>query len=226
MSSTTQATPSTSNIQIIIGTALADYTEITGTELSKTPFAIALEQSNSPEVILQLLQEREKAFKEYRDGNRGLIKCVSFAVKLIQPFSGIIREALSQVRHTCHPMTLLTVALSDSLPTNECSVCRHRCSPCCMSLEYDFQWVPCDERVCQAASGVTSSYDALIELFECLGKFLKRLEVYTTIPPTPLMTEVIVKIMVELLTVLALASRQIKQGRFSKYTLTNTLFIA
>ena len=75
---------------------------------------------------------------------------------------------------------------------------------------------PSDEGVCQAASGVTSSYDALLELFECLGNFLKRLEIYTTIPPTPILTEVIVKIMVELLSVLALATKQIKQGRFSK----------
>jgi hypothetical protein len=75
----------------------------------------------------------------------------------------------------------------------------------------------CDIRVCQAASGVTSSYDALLNLFECLGNFLKRMEIYTTIPPTPILTEVVVKIMVELLSVLALASKQIKQGRFSKY---------
>ena len=68
----------------------------------------------------------------------------------------------------------------------------------------------------QAASGVTSSYDALLNLFECLGNFLKRLEVYTRIPPTPMMTDLIVKIIVELLSVLALATKQIKQGRFSK----------
>ena len=49
-----------------------------------------------------------------------------------------------------------------------------------------------------------------------MGNFLKRLEIYTTIPPTPILTEVIVKIMVELLSVLALATKQIKQGRFSK----------
>src|SRR6266446_3384148 len=91
----------------------SDNTQITGTDLSKTPFAVALEQSNSPEVVLQLLQEREKAFKEYRDGNSRLMKCVSFAVKLIQPFSRIIRKALSQVSRTCHPMTLLTVDSSD-----------------------------------------------------------------------------------------------------------------
>ena len=64
-----------------------------------------------------------------------------------------------------------------------------------------------------------SSYDALLELIECLGNFLKRLEIYTTVPPTPILTEVIVKIMVELLSVLALASKQIKQGRFSKCAL-------
>jgi len=49
-----------------------------------------------------------------------------------------------------------------------------------------------------------------------LDNFLKRLEIYTTVPPTPIMTEVIVKIMVELLSVLALASKQIKEGRFSR----------
>ena len=36
-------------------------------------------------------------------------------------------------------------------------------------------------------------------------------------PPTPIMTDIIVKIMVELLSVLALATKQIKQGRFSKW---------
>jgi len=49
-----------------------------------------------------------------------------------------------------------------------------------------------------------------------LGSFLKRLEIYTTIPPTPLMTDIVVTIMVELLSVLALATKQIKEGRFSR----------
>ncbi len=40
------------------------------------------------------------------------------------------------------------------------------------------------------------------------------------IPPNSIMTEIIVKIMVELLSVLALASKQIKQGRFSKCHVT------
>jgi hypothetical protein len=68
----------------------------------------------------------------------------------------------------------------------------------------------------QAASGVSSSYDALVDLFECLGNFLKRLRIYTDLPLSPLMTEISVKIMVELLSVLALATKQIRQGRISK----------
>jgi hypothetical protein len=54
-----------------------------------------------------------------------------------------------------------------------------------------------------------SSYDAPLELFECLGNFPKRLKIYTMVPPTPIMTEVIVKIMVELLLVLALATSRL-----------------
>jgi len=59
-----------------------------------------------------------------------------------------------------------------------------------------------------------------------LGKFVKRLEIYTTIPLNPMMTEVVVKIIVELLSVLALASKQIRLGRFSVYALTYTSFMA
>ena len=83
-----------------------------------------------------------------------------------------------------------------------------------------FKLPPSDIWVYQAASGVTSSYDALLDLFECLGNFVQRLEIYTTIPPTPILTDIIVKIMAELLSVLALATKQIKQGRFSKCGVT------
>jgi hypothetical protein len=80
--------------------ALADYARLTGIDLSKHPFAEKIEPSNSSEAILELLQEREKAFKEYRDGNRGLISCLSPAVKVVQAFSGILGEAVSLVNVT------------------------------------------------------------------------------------------------------------------------------
>jgi hypothetical protein len=110
MSSTVQtssSTSSTSNIRLITD-ALVDYTNTTGIDLSKNPFAAEIERANTPDAILKLLQEREKAFKDYREGNRRLINCLTPAVNVIQAFSGILGEAVSLVSHTCHPVTLLT----------------------------------------------------------------------------------------------------------------------
>ena len=106
MSSTVQTTSSTSptsNIQLITD-ALVDYTNITGIDLSKNPFAAAIERADSPAAILELLQEREKAFKDYREGNRTLISCLSPAVKVIQAFSGILGEAINLVSHVFNPI--------------------------------------------------------------------------------------------------------------------------
>ena len=98
MSSTGQTTSSASNVQVIVD-ALADYAKITGIDLSENSFAATLEQSNTPEAIIQLLQGREKAFKEYRDGNRRLISYLSPAVQVLQAFSGILGEAVGMVSH-------------------------------------------------------------------------------------------------------------------------------
>jgi hypothetical protein len=76
--------------------------------------------------------------------------------------------------------------------------------------------VPCDILAYQAVKDVGASYDALVDLFESIEHFLNRLEIYTKIPSTVAITEIIVKILVELLSTLALATKQIKQGRLSK----------
>ena len=103
MSSASQTTSSTSTtIQSIID-ALANYTNVTGIDLSKNPFVATIEHLTSPEAVLELLQEREKEFKEYRDTNRRLISCLRPAVNVIQAFSGILGEAVSQVNHALHP---------------------------------------------------------------------------------------------------------------------------
>ena len=64
-----------------------------------------------------------------------------------------------------------------------------------------------------------ASYDALVDLFVSFDNFLTRLTIYTGIPPTPALTNVLVKIIVELMSTLALATKQVKQGRFSEFVL-------
>jgi hypothetical protein len=70
-----------------------------------------------------------------------------------------------------------------------------------------------DIQAYQAVKGITGSYDSLIDLLESIDHFLKRLDIYTKIPPTVALTEIIVKILGELLSTLALATKKIRQGK-------------
>ena len=78
---------------------------------------------------------------------------------------------------------------------------------------------PRDTQVLQAAKDVSANFDALLDLFASFENFLSRLSIYTGIPPTLAPTNVPVKIIVELLSTLAFATKQVKQGRFSKFVL-------
>ena len=73
-----------------------------------------------------------------------------------------------------------------------------------------------DAHAYQAVKGVIDSYDVLIDLLESIENFLHRLDIYTKIPPTVGMTEMIVKILVELLSTLGVVTKQIKQGKSSE----------
>lgn len=68
---------------------------------------------------------------------------------------------------------------------------------------------------------VSASYDALVDLFESICSFLQRLDIYTKIHLTSSTGEILVKIMVQLISTLAVATKQIKQGRLSESIFTN-----
>jgi hypothetical protein len=68
----------------------------------------------------------------------------------------------------------------------------------------------------QAVQDVSANYDTLIDLFESIESFVSRLEVYTKIPLTEAMTDIVIKIMVGVLSILALATKQVNQGRLSE----------
>ena len=63
---------------------------------------------------------------------------------------------------------------------------------------------------------VSTAQEALIDIFERVENFFKRLEIYTEVPPTAAMTDIIAKIMVEVLNILAISTKEIKQGRTSE----------
>ena len=71
---------------------------------------------------------------------------------------------------------------------------------------------------------MVGSYDMLVDLLEAIEHFHKLLDIYTEVPPTSVLDELAVKIMVELLSTLALATKELKQGRSSEFVLTDILY--
>ncbi|KAH9961783.1 hypothetical protein BC827DRAFT_1155221 [Russula dissimulans] len=64
---------------------------------------------------------------------------------------------------------------------------------------------------------VSGNYETLADLLESIEHFLSRLDIYAKLPLTTEMAEVLVKIMVELLSVIALVTKQVRQKRPIKF---------
>jgi hypothetical protein len=77
--------------------ALADYAKISGTDLSENRFVVKTGQADSPEAILQLLQEQANIF---RDDDQTLAVVLSCAVNDLYALSGILGAAVGTVNHT------------------------------------------------------------------------------------------------------------------------------
>jgi hypothetical protein len=75
----------------------------------------------------------------------------------------------------------------------------------------------------QAANDKPSSYDGVANLLESVEHFLNRLGIYTRIPSTPTIDEMVVNILAELLSMLALAVKEIRHGLSSEFIISNTL---
>jgi hypothetical protein len=102
------------------------------------------------------------------------------------------------------------------IPSSEHNLCGHRRPP----LGQCPSWFRCeacfDTHDSQAAKDASASQDKLIELFNHIERFFLRLEIYAGITPTTAMTDIIIEIMVEVLTILAIATKEAKRGRLSK----------
>ena len=71
--------------------------------------------------------------------------------------------------------------------------------------------------ICQAAKDVRASQDTFMDIFERIEMFFRRLELYTSVPPTTEMMDTIILIMVEVLSILGVATKEIRRGRMSEY---------
>ena len=90
-------TTSSSNFQSILDAALDSYTKQTGIDITKHPSADKLQNIHSSKDVVQLLLERETAFKDHRDKYHKLIDCLRPIVQVVHAFSGSIGEVAGPV---------------------------------------------------------------------------------------------------------------------------------
>jgi hypothetical protein len=87
---------SSSHFQLILG-ALDGYAKETGIDLTNNPFSTSLQGCNSPDDILQLIRDKAKAFKEFREGNRKLINWLKPVVSVVHAFAGTLGQGITTV---------------------------------------------------------------------------------------------------------------------------------
>ncbi|KAH8985319.1 hypothetical protein EDB92DRAFT_1377850 [Lactarius akahatsu] len=68
-----------------------------------------------------------------------------------------------------------------------------------------------------AAREVAASQDTLVDILGRINGFFSRLEIYTGVPLTPAMTEKMVEITIEVLGILATATKEMKESRAKKF---------
>ena len=219
MSSPSNTAFSYSTFETFFNSALEKYAKQTGKDLRNHTLASEIDGCNSPDSILHIFQGQARAFDEFKRGDTKLFKWLRSIVNVLHALSTneAIRDSVAHVSPTrtviIHSVYLNSVSTGVSAGKGcflwyRGSSIREYLPPC-------LRLVLRNIRDCQEAKYVRASYDALIDIFECVENFLRRLSIYTEIPLTPAMTEMVIKIMVELLSVLALATKQINRGRFS-----------
>ncbi|KAH9958145.1 hypothetical protein BC827DRAFT_1156951 [Russula dissimulans] len=187
MSRNSPENTSSSNYQLIFDNALKAYKKKTGKNLRSDPLLLGLGTCDSPDALLNTLRQHVPTFDQSASSDARLTNWINLIVNVLATFSTSIGAAVS----LAYPPVGWVYA--SFLPVRQFNA-----------------------QIGQAAQAVNASQGVLVDLFERIENFFKRLEAYVELPPTEGMTHIIVKVMAEVLLILALATKEIKQGRTKK----------
>lgn len=195
-----------SYLRAILESAYRDYEIRTGMTLAAQPFVQQLEYYPSAKSMTSLLQGHIPTFCDSWRSHRmmGLIESIVYDICMLST-TVALGDAILQPPPGKAVLTGLATLLT---------VC---------VLLYFLVEHGCDIRIRKAAKGTSADYDALVDCLGLTKQFLKYLNVYTKIVPTPPMHEILVMIVVELLAILALATKEFILGQLSAPTLPDLL---
>ena len=213
MSQSTSTSTSSSHFRTIFVAAINAYQKTTKTDLLTHPLATQLQSCNSSSDILAVLHDKVNELDESRSHNERLSSWLGPTINVLYAFSATLGQGVGLVSLNWlidHRLIVFTDILA-----RKYNLCRYRSSLLGKSLPWSRCGSIFNGDVYQAAKDVGGSEEALADLFERIENFFKRLESYTEVPQTNAMTDIIVKIMVEVLNIFAIATKEMKQSRAS-----------
>jgi fungal STAND N-terminal Goodbye domain len=89
---------SSPSFQSVFNAALDEYTKHTGNDLTNHPLSIKVESCRSPGDVLGVLQEQAEVFREFREGNKNLMKVIEPMVNVLCSLSGVFSDNIGLVR--------------------------------------------------------------------------------------------------------------------------------
>jgi len=219
--------PESTRFLALLESALRAYEKNVGVSLTQHPLAIKVQNCDSVEAITGLLQDQARAFRDLQ-GSDKIMKPIKTTVSILSKLSSTasLDSGLGLVRQqelvAC--FTSLTVFLQTLPPVKAIKICLVILLDVCAVLYFMLRW-PGDVRVIQSAKGIVSNCDALVDLLGSIERVVNCLDIYIWIPPTPTMDEIVAKILVELISMLALVTEELKQRRSSEFVLADVLLL-
>jgi len=184
-----------SQLRAIFESAYRDYEIRTGIALAAQPFAQQLEYCHSAKFIITVLQGHVPAFIGSKR-MMGSIESIVYDICMLSATIILSDASLQPILPGRAILTGLAILLTVGV------------------LFYFLVAHSCDIQAHQSAKGICADYDKLIDCLGLIKRFLKHLEVYTKIFPTPPVDEILVVIIVELLAILAMMT-VLMQGQSS-----------
>ncbi|KAH9968556.1 hypothetical protein BJV74DRAFT_889846 [Russula compacta] len=198
--STPNPSTSRSNVDSIFISAFQAYKKKTRKDITSHPLATELQTCGSPDAILALLRRQIPSSSQSQSENERFTKWLTPTVNVVYSFSATLCGSAGLVNITM-PLPLRIFALT--------VVCQVFPPPNAIFTGIGVLLL--------AAKDVKADQETLINLFNRIEYFFLRLVIYTEVPPTTAMTAITVDIMVEVLTIVALATKEMKYGRLKKY---------
>ena len=212
-----QVSTTNPNFQPILDKALEEYKKKTKQDLITHPLAEEIRGCDSPEAILVVLQGKANELNQSQSRDERLTKWLMPTVNVLNALSATLGAGLGTVSSNMfpHPNDLYHNVFQ-AYPLTQIVFSGIGILLVVSSLA-SLIWWPVVTLLTQAARDTAARLEALIELFERMENFFVRLHTYTEVPLAAAMTDALGKLMAEVLSMLAIATKEMKRGRTSGF---------